>query len=90
MAASHWDAFLKTPSVLMKDWQSIVFHGVLSKIEDSVDNYAAQAFPGNMLIQFIMNGFSYTLRQDYLLALTGQEGSIPDSATMGISLRTNY
>lgn len=90
MASSHWQAFLDTPGVLMKDYPSIIFHGILSKIEDSIDNWAAQAFPGNMAIGFIMNGFSYTLRQDYLLALTGQSAALPDSGATFNALRQNY
>lgn len=90
MAASHWQAFIDTPSVLMKDYPSIIFHGILSKIEDAFDNYAAQAFPGNTAIAFIMNGFSYTLRQDYLLALTGQSASLPDGQETFRALRQNY
>jgi len=90
MASSHWQAFLDTPSVLMKDYPSIIFHGILSKIEDSIHNWASQAFPGNMAIGFLMNGFSYTLRQDYLLALTGQGASLPDGGESLRSLRQNY
>ncbi|HXU95466.1 MAG TPA: hypothetical protein VFP45_03420 [Candidatus Nitrosotalea sp.] len=91
MAASHWEAFLQTPKILMKDWPSIIFHGLLSKIEDSLDNWATSAFPGNNAVAFAMNGLSYTIRQDYLLALTGQAPTIPDPAeTFNMSMRVNY
>ena len=35
MAKTHWDAFLVTPKILMKDWISIFFHAAISRLDEA-------------------------------------------------------
>ena len=91
MAVSHWEAFMEIPKVFMRDYPSILFHALLTKIDDSLEDYSRSAAPGSTVVPYLINGVGHTLRQDYLLALTGQGAGIPDpSGTFGISARVNY
>ena len=92
MAVSHWEAFMETPRVFLRDYPAIFFHGLMTKVDESLEDWSRSAFPGSNIAPYLISGIGYTLRQDYAFALIGQGGNVPDNgATLfGINARVNY
>ena len=83
---TQWDALTEVPRLLMRDWPSIIVHSLLSKAEDMIVDYSRRTFPSNDLVPFLVDGINYTLRQDYLIALTKQQDKLPSSAEVKASI----
>ena len=79
---SHWDAFMDTFKLFTKDYPSVFFHGLLTKLDESLEDWSRSAFPGSNVAPYLISGVSYTLRQDYFAALTGTGGNIPGEPLM--------
>jgi hypothetical protein len=79
MAASHWGAFMAVPTLLMKDWPSIIFHAIISKLDKSLIEMSRTSFPNNTIVPFLVDGVAYTFRQDYGIALIGEGDKIPNA-----------
>jgi len=85
MARSHWDAFMETPKIFMKDWMAVFFHAAISRHNESLIDKSRTSIPGNNIVPYLIDGISYTLRQDYAFALIGEGAAVPDSSNgMGI------
>ena len=89
--ATHWEAFMEIPKVLAKDYPSILFHAILSKVERSLEDWSRNAFPGSDMAPYLIEGFAYTTRQDYAASIFGVAGNIPDQGILGgAAARVNY
>jgi hypothetical protein len=67
----HLEAVWKVPKIFIGDLFSILVHGAISKIDDSLEEMARTSYPGSGFAAYMLSGVGYTIRQDYLLALTG-------------------
>lgn len=74
--AAHWQALVDTPNTVYMDLLSIPIHAIISFLRSKALEAADKAYPSSGL-RFLIDGGSFTFRQDYALNLTQQTGLLP-------------
>lgn len=89
MSNIHWEAFTKIPDTLMLDTASIFFHAGISWLEDLVRTTARQSMPGSAWVDYVVDGFGSTIKQDYGFNLIGMAHKL-DTKKSGEAGLMNY